>query len=208
MKKYYDLTMPLSTSTPVYPGDPAPLITQVANNEQYYILNSSASLSLHAGTHVDAPKHFIPGGASIDSFPLSRFACRGVLVKAEGEKIIPKELFQKTEILRGDALLVWTSHTEKARFKDYFQTNPVISEEAAQYLAEKKPSLVGIDSFSVDNPPFQVHKILLENDMLIVENLAGLKQLAGKQFKLLAFPLKLEGAEASPCRVVAEVIEE
>lgn len=207
MKKYYDLSMPLSESTPVYPGDSAPSIKEVVDNEQGYILNSTASLSLHNGTHVDAPKHFVQGGASIDFYPPSRFASRGVLVKAAGEKTIQKELFQQTEILRGDAVLVWTNHSDKARFNDYFQTNPVISEEAAQYLAEKKPSLVGIDSFSVDNLPYPVHKLLLSNDVLIIENLANLKQLAGKQFKFLAFPLKLEGAEASPCRAVAEVIE-
>lgn len=207
MKKFIDLTMPLSEQTRVYPGDPAPSIKKVADFSDKGYYDSFVSFDVHTGTHLDAPKHFVQGGHALDSYPLQRFVCRGVLIKAVGEKTIGKELFQTHEILHGDAVLIWTQHSDKAHFKDYFETNPVISTEAAQYLVSKKASLVGIDSFSVDNPPFETHKTLLGADVLVLENLANLASLAGKEFKLFALPAKIAGAEAAPCRAVAELYD-
>lgn len=208
MKKFIDLTMPLSPQTVVFPGDASPAITKVSDIAQNGYYDSVVSFNLHNSTHVDAPKHFVEGGAAIDSFPLSRFACKGILVNALGAKEIGKELFQTHDIMRGDAVLVHTDHSDRARFNDYFQTNPVLTEEAAQYLAGRKPSIVGIDSFSVDNSPFPVHKTLLSADVLIIENLANLAAVEGKKFKFLAFPLKIPSVEASPVRAMAELYED
>ncbi len=207
MKKFIDLTMPIWEHTAVYPGDPKPELRKNADYEQNGFYDSHLSMGLHNSTHVDAAKHFVQGGASIDSYPPARFACRGWVVNCLGMKEIGREVFQKHEILHGDAVLVHTDHSDRARFKDYFETNPVLTEDAAQYLAERKPSIVGIDSFSVDNSPYPVHKTLLAADVLIIENLTNLASLAGQKFKLLAFPLKIAGAEASPVRALAELYD-
>lgn len=207
MKKFIELSMPIEENTVVYPGDPATTLTRFHQHERDGMLDSVVSTSLHSSTHIDAPKHFFAKGASIDSYPASRFACRGWVVNCLAIKEIGKAIFQKHEILRGDAVLVHTDHSNRARFKDYFQTNPVLTQEAAQYLAERKPSIVGIDSFSVDNSPFPVHKTLLAADVLIIENLTNLASLAGQKFKFLAFPLKITGAEASPVRALAELYD-
>jgi kynurenine formamidase len=204
MHKLIDLTMPLSGATKAYGGDPAFSRKESDLYDSVGALVSRVEFGLHNGTHVDAPKHFVKAGKSVDAYPIERFSCKGVLVDALAVKAIGAEVFQRHEINRGDAVLVRTDHSNRERFADYFQTNPVLSSEAAQYLAHRRPSLVGIDSFSPDNPPFEVHKILLGNDVLLLENLVNLSALEGKAFKLHVFPLKLAGAEAAPCRAVAE----
>ena len=62
--------------------------------------------------------------------------------------------------------------------------------------------IVGIDSFSPDNEPFEVHKMFFKNEILIVENLVNLEKLNGKRFKCYIFPLKIQDADGAPCRVV------
>ena len=65
--------------------------------------------------------------------------------------------------------------------------------------------MVGIDSYTLDNAPFELHKRLLENEILILENLVDLDRIHVRAFKLFIFPLKLEGMDGAPCRVVAEL---
>jgi hypothetical protein len=109
-----------------------------------------------------------------------------------------------SEVKKGDIVLLRTDHTKNIHEEDYFSTNPVISFKLAEKLVEKKVKMVGIDSFSPDNSPFQIHKLLLSNDILILENLMNLDKIAKPRFKLYAFPLKLEN-DGAPCRAVAEV---
>ncbi len=208
MKKLVDLTMILSENTVVYQGDPQPSIKKVADYDAQGYYDSLVSFDVHNGTHMDAPKHFIKGGKSLDAIPIQRFFCRGVLVKVLGEKIIGKKHLEKTELRENDAVFFWTGHTKKAGAKDYFETNPVISAEAAEYLVSKKVSIVGLDSYSPDNPPFETHKILLGAGILIIENLVNLEKIEGKKFNLIALPAKILGTEAAPCRVIAEIIEQ
>ena len=87
---------------------------------------------------------------------------------------------------------------------EYFNNYPAITEEVANYLVSKKVKIVGVDMCSVDLKPFPVHRILLKNDILIIENLTNLSELEGRNFKVYAFPIKLQ-IEGAPTRVVAEV---
>ncbi len=90
--------------------------------------------------------------------------------------------------------------------KYYFEKNPGLSITAANYLVSKKINLIGIDSPSIDlgsEKQFSVHKTLLKNNILIVENLANLKKISGNHFNLVVLPLKLKDATGSPVRAIA-----
>jgi kynurenine formamidase len=65
--------------------------------------------------------------------------------------------------------------------------------------------MVGIDSYTLDNYPFDIHKILLRQDIIILENLVDLDKISTGTFKLMVFPLKLDKMDGAPCRVVAEI---
>ena len=91
--------------------------------------------------------------------------------------------------------------------KEYFDNHPVVSKELAQLFVERQVKMVCIDSPSPDRHPFEVHKLLLENNILIAENLTNLdKLLFVNKFEIIAFPLNIH-ADSSPARIVARTFE-
>jgi arylformamidase len=87
---------------------------------------------------------------------------------------------------------------------EYFQKYPAIPNNVANYLIEKAIKIVGIDSCSVDHKEFNAHKLFLQNEILIIENLTNLSMLSGKDFNIIAFPLNVS-LDGSPIRVVAQL---
>ncbi len=204
--EFVDLSVPLSSKSPAYPGDPA---SDISTESEIYdgvkITHTHVSSVMHIGTHMDAPLHMIENGKMLSDYPASRFFGRGVLVEAVGKKSIEPELLEKIDIQKGDIVLVRTDHINNSAKLDYFDNNPVISNEFAQAVAKNSPSILGLDTFSPDNHPYETHKILLGNDVLIIENLCNLERLAGKKFEVIALPVNFDKTEAAFCRVVARI---
>ncbi len=86
---------------------------------------------------------------------------------------------------------------------DYFTAHPVLSGEAAEFLVESGVLLVGVDTPSVDRPPFPAHLALLGNGVLIVENLTNLAAIGREIFQLVILPLRISGRDGSPVRAIA-----
>jgi len=84
----------------------------------------------------------------------------------------------------------------------------VISERTIQRLVSKNISILGIDSFTPDNEPYLLHKLLFSHDIRIVEQLTNLERIHQKRFQCYIFPLNIVNADGSPCRVVAEIENE
>jgi len=98
-----------------------------------------------------------------------------------------------------------TGFSDKFGQEEYFKSYPELQEEFSLKLVELGISIVGMDTPSPDRSPFKIHKLLLKNDVLIIENLTNLKTLLEfNNFNVSALPPKLE-AEAAPVRVVAQV---
>ena len=140
--------------------------------------------------------------ASLDKLSLEQFVGRGRLVEIDGNDF---EGVKSADIQPGDIVLVRTGMSDTYHEPKYFEDYPAMSEEVARYLVDAKVKMVGVDACSVDNQDgFPIHKILLAGDVLIIENLTNLRQLAGKEFKVYALPLKLQ-IDGSPARVIAEL---
>lgn len=186
--KFYDITRELF-STPVYPGDPIP------EHEWLKLIKNGDSSNLtylkmcaHNATHMDAPRHFIEGGRTIDELELSQVMgmcsvveCDGVLdAKTARELIAGKE---KKILLKG--------------------SNCVFQEETAQVFADAGIELLGVERQTVgpDGDTKGVHKILLGADMALIEGV-WLDEVKPGDYFLCAQPLKLAGVEGSPCRAV------
>lgn len=208
-----DLTLKISPQLPSFPGSPQPqFITWAKNKVDGYNLEL-IFLSSHSGTHIDAPFHFIDKGLKIDQIPLERFVCDAILFrikKGSNQSITKNDIikFEKKhgKILHNSTIIFATGWYKNLPKKDYFENNPGLSIDAARYLAAKRINLVGIDSPSIDlgkNSNFSVHRILLSNSVLIVENLCNLEKISGVYFKLIVLPLKLGGATGSPVRAIA-----
>ena len=205
-----DLTREISTDTKVFPGSPLPKFITWNKMEIHNYHAEVVFMSTHTGTHMDAPSHFVTGVSSIDQIPVNRFISRAILIKiakASDELITASEIeASKVNILEGNSVVFSTSWENEVDNDYYFNHSPGLSEDAAEYLIDKRVNAVCIDSPSIDrgsDSNFPVHKLLLSKEILIVENLCNLSKIYNQNFTLIMMPLKLSGASGSPVRAIA-----
>lgn len=198
----FDLTMEINENTPVFPGDPRQEIRQVATIAKDGWNELRLSFNTHFSTHIDAPYHMLESGKKLSEYPAGFFFGEGIVIDARKQNPIEPDLLG---VAPHDIVFFCTEHANKAYSKDYFTGNPVISKKTAEALIEKKIKIVGLDSFTPDNAPYDVHKLFFKNDILIVENLVNLRPLIGKRFECVILPLNVRDADGAPCRVVARL---
>lgn len=172
-----DLSTLIYNDMPVYEGDPGVLIREVHSVAEKGYSVHSISMNTHAGTHMDFPSHFLEGGRNQNDLDLSLLYGE-VMVTDTFDERLPKG-------------------TRRVIAKEGYLTV-----ERAQALISGGVRLVGTVNDSIEQDlSFDVHKILLENDIIIVENLNAGDVEKGK-YTLSAFPLNIDGADAAPARVV------
>ncbi|MFC2066430.1 cyclase family protein [Chloroflexota bacterium] len=171
----------------------------------------------HIGTHLDGPKHIIPGGKSLDELPLESFYGTGVVLdlrRGPNEAITARDLESaKPTIEKGDVVLLNTGWSAKFGTTDYRQNHPYLGVDAAAWLVEKNVRMVGIDTTSLDLPhslrkegfTHGALRTLLENSIPAIHNLTNLEAVVGKRAIIMALPIKFSGSDGSPARVVAQV---
>ena len=127
--------------------------------------------------------------------------------KSSNQLITTEDIINSnTDIKENDSIIFSTGWEHNYNSDYYMSSNPGLSPDAATYLSNKKINAVAIDSPSIDSgveSKFPVHQILLKNDVLIIENICNLTQIDKKILKLIAIPLKLQGATGSPIRALA-----
>jgi len=180
----------------VYPGDPAPQKQTLASMDAGEPYNLSAfSMCAHNGTHVDAPRHFIRDGKTVDETPLEAFAgpcfvarCTGDLDACGVREILQRAQGVKRVLLSGDV---------------------TVTEAAAREFAGAKLMLLGNESQSVGpvDAPMAVHRILLGAGVALLEGIR-LQGVSDGAYLLCAAPLNLGGCEGAPCRAVLFAKEE
>ena len=192
---WYDVTRPLKEGIAVYPGDLVPAF-RMEERERYRI--SELCISSHSGTHIDAPSHYIRDGASVDQIPPANLIgqCRVISVAGRGTLINPADIAGCT----GERILFRTWYSGEEAFREDY---PGLSPASAEALADAGVRCVGIDSPSVE--PFSgdgtVHRILLGRGITVIEFL-DLSQVGPGDYGMVALPLRLEGLDGSPCRVL------
>lgn len=215
---FFDLTHPFSSNTPVFPGDPKPEITQSAFLETHGFNDFTVKMGMHVGTHIDAPLHFIAGGKKLSDFGPDKFMGRGVLLDARGRAQIDSSLLsayaeprrdkKDGAIQKGHILLIYTDWDKRFREANYFSDYPVLTEDFARAVVKAGVKIVALDTCSPDRAPYEIHKILLAADVLIVENGTNFEKLLGMpSFEVIALPPFFE-TEAAPVRLVARVAHE
>jgi kynurenine formamidase len=217
-----DLSHPVRTGMPVYPGDPevdvAPALTVAANGVNVLRLH----LGSQSGTHVDAPFHVRDDLPDLDAVPLSRFVGPAVLVDARSSEPragIPRTALDpvRDRLRPGVVVLLvtgWSRHWDSPGYL----THPWPSPGLAADLVAAGVRTVGIDALSVDVTPepgdpsagLPTHLVLAEAGCVIAENLTGLDpllgaQAAGASVEVSLLPMRLAGADGAPVRAVATV---
>jgi kynurenine formamidase len=181
-------------------------------------------MSIHVGTHVDCPYHFIPSGTTIDEMPLEKYTGPGVLVDLRGKVkenepitlALLKPFGLTRETLQGQIVVFFTGWVEREFGRErLYVDNPYLSEEVARHLVECKVRAVAVD-FTVDKMEpgarpragdCPIHRILLGHQVPLIENLINLGELVGKRFELTALPLKIYRGDGAATRAVARILD-
>ncbi len=203
MKRIIDLTHTLTKSSPVYPNDlPWVLSDHKTHDKDGYHL-SAISGNLHVGTHLDAPSHILDSKVMADDFPLDKGIGRAVVFDVRNQQSITLTSTQLDMIQPNDIVLLHTGW-DHYYHQDTYYDHPNVSIKTARELIDKKISLLGMDMPSPDHPPFEVHKLMFEHDIWLIENLTNLNMLPSAIIDLWVIPIKIQ-AEAAYARVFALV---
>lgn len=185
--KYYDITQELFSSH-VYPGDKAPLYRRISDMANGAVCNiTELEMNAHNGTHIDAPRHFIRDGIPIDALPLDTLI--GPCTVATFDRPVTKEALAAIDLTGVTRLLI--------------RGNVCLDLSGAAYLSEAGIRLIGVEPQSIGpvGAPMAVHVEVLSHGIIALEGLV-LTDVPDGEYTLFAAPLKLAGADGSPCRAV------
>jgi arylformamidase len=209
-----DLSHNLISGDLVLDGEQNPKLEEISNIKAKGYAVTLISIHSHTGTHIDAPSHMIEGAKTLTSFPISKYYGQGMMIQCKefANKEIPLSYLQQFEesISKAEFIILNTGWDQKWNTLEYFKNFPVLSEESASWLSRFNLKGIGIDSISIDHIDSQttpIHKILLSNEILIIENLTNLNELTNKSFNFQCMPIKFKDIEGSPVRAVAHINE-
>lgn len=198
-----DISLPLYKGMPVYPGNPEFERKELKSATGDSVI-SHMEIGTHTGTHIDAPRHVISDAKGIDEIALDHFVGPCRVIDCIGDVVaVTRETLEAEQIIAGERILLKTNNSMRG-FDHFYEDYTFLSPEGAEFLAEKKVTLVGIDSLSIkqrgskDNRP---HTHLLEKGIPIVEGIDLSHVQAGSYF-LVVLPLKIKSGDGAPARAI------
>ena len=212
-----DLTMSIEEGMQTFPTywHPFVEITQLGRHGLENRETRKLVLGTHTGTHIDAPRHFIPGGDTVDQIPLEQLVGEASVLDVSsfgsGMEVGPEDLERiigKRPVTRVLLQFNWDRHLGT---ESYYNDSPFLSETAAQWLVDHGCRLLGMDTAMPDNPKngrgcsndSPNHKILLGNNVILLEYMVNLAALNQPVVQLIVAPLKILGGDGSPVRAFA-----
>ncbi len=208
MKTLWDISPPVHAGAPVFPGDTAYAQQWVANIGPGCPVNVSAiTLSPHVGAHADAPLHYDPHGLPIGAVPLDTFIgpCRVIHAIGLGALVQPDHIAHAMADLPPRVLVRTYARMPQTAFDNHL---PAFAPETVEMLADRGVVLIGIDSASIDpasSKTLDSHQVIRRRGLRVLENLL-LDDVPEGDYELIALPLKLTTADASPVRAVLRSI--
>lgn len=203
-----DITLPIEPDMPVWPGDDRVQLFRRQKLEDGDSSNVSfLSLSVHTGTHIDAPIHFLLNGKTVDQIPMDYLIGETQVVEiSSGVEQIDVHLLNQLGIYQEVKRVLFktdNSHIWEQDQKQFQEDFIAVEEDAAAWLVEKGIITVGIDYLSI--APYTqsrpTHETLLKAGVLIIEGL-DLSDVKPGMWKMFCLPLKLSGSDGAPARVI------
>ncbi len=201
---YHDISLNLSTDTVRWVVAPPLEVHERRRMSRGDDANATAlTVSVHAGTHVDAPFHFLPDGAGIDALPLDRFIGPALVHQVDADRYITEAHVQAIPLDGATRVLFKTRNSALLKRRDYDPNFVAFSVEAARALVARGVQLVGLDYLSVAHADEQVpvHRAFLDHGVILLEGV-DLSDVAPGPYELICFPLRLRGLDGAPCRAV------
>ncbi len=204
--KLIDLSHDIFNNMPVYPGDGSVRLCHTHEFSRDHYNNHWLGTGMHVGTHVDGVMHMTDVCEYICNYPLENFYGPACMIHTYGKSILEAES-SHLEILKAKSIVL--IHTGMDKFygqETYYNDHPVLDMTFCEMLVKQGIKLVGIDAPSPDRLPFEIHKYLLGNGILLLENLTNLDKIPeAADFEVMAFPLKIK-ADSCMVRAVAKII--
>lgn len=203
MPAFIDITRPLHPGTPPWPGDRGVTFTQAARIRDGDAVNvGHLALSVHNGTHADAPYHYNDRGLPIDAVPIETYVGPAQVIDVRGHALVSIALLESLGVGRSPRLLLRTGAWLDA---NTFPTVwSLVELDVPAWLAARGVKLIGLDAPSVDaieSKDLPRHLAFDAAGLCILENLL-LDDIEPGAYELIALPLRLRDADGSPVRAV------
>ena len=207
MKEVIDISVPLQSDMPVWPGSVGLQLAQLNSIKMGHSSNDSQlHCDVHMGTHVDAPWHFVNDGITVEQLSLDTLIGRAIVVYLPKVETITVTDLSSLKLPSGtERLLLRTRNSElwAADVKEFKEDFVALTADAAQWIVDYGINLIGVDYLSVqrygDSP--RTHQILLKAGVVILEGL-NLADIEPGTYELICLPICLVGAEGAPARAI------
>jgi len=208
--KITDLTHTIYSDMPVFPGTEQPTFEKANTLVKDGFQEAKITMYSHTGTHIDAPAHMLSNGPHLDNLDVEHYIGNAIILDFSNKniKLIDIESLKPYEqkIKNVDFIIIKTGWSKYWGDKKYYEDFPSLSEGSAKWLSEFNLKGIGIDAISIDDMQstiFAVHKILMEKNIIIIENLTNLESVSEEDFILSILPLKNKDADGSPVRAIS-----
>ena len=200
-----DISMPIRPGMSLWPGDPELVIERAASLDAGDSCNlTRIALSVHTGTHIDAPAHFLADGGTLDDMDLETLIGPARVIEALGRGTIAADDVDRAAIRPGERVLFKTDNSNRLDEPGFLRDYVGVSEAAAERLAEIRPALIGIDYLSIgpyDHTNSAVHRALLGAGIVLLEGL-DLSLVEPGEYELICAPIRIAGCEGAPARAL------
>jgi arylformamidase len=209
--KTYDISLPISKDLPVWPGDPKVALRQLSSIKDSETSNvSQIRMSVHTGTHIDAPRHFIDTGKTVDQISITKLTGQVLVIEIpENVDVISEDVLvshpQRGSLEQSSKVLFKTRnsslwHASETSFKENYVG---IDTSGAEFLAKLSLDLIGLDYLSIApyKDTIRPHLILLEKEIVLLEGI-DLSKVKEGEYVLFCLPLLISGCEGSPARAI------
>jgi len=203
----YDISLTIENGMPVWPGDPEVKVEKIAEIGNDSVCNiSKICMSVHTGTHVDAPVHFVTNGSGVDQLQLKILTGRVYVLEMMKTSLITAAALEKAEIPpRTRRLIIKTRNSQiwSSKNKEFHEEFVGINADGAQYLVDHGVKLIGMDYLSV--APYKQgqipHQIFLNAGVVLLEGL-NLAKVSQGRYSLYCLPLKILDSDGAPARAI------
>lgn len=203
--KLIDITVPIDSRLATYPGNtPFALdaIKRIANGDSSNV--SALRLSAHAGTHVDAPRHFFDDGTGVEALPLEMLCGRTRVVELTTRRAVTAEDLAGVDLREDVRILLKTHNSRLWGSPEFHQDFIGVTEGGARFLVDRGVKVLGVDYLSVEQykaPGAPAHHVLLGAGTIVIEGL-NLRDVEPGSYEMFCLPLPVVGADGAPARVI------
>lgn len=203
--QYLDVSVPLTSETPTYPGNPSfelQPIKRIADGGSSNV--SRLVMGAHSGTHVDAPRHFFDDAAGVDALAIEILIGRTRVIEIPHRGGITAADLSAADLREDARVLIKTANSSFWNGSAFRSDYTHLTESGARHLVDQGIRLVGVDYLSVEEfkkPGAPAHRTLLSNGVVIVEGL-NLEAVEPGMYEMYCLPLRVPGSDGAPARVV------